>query len=915
MDRTSAAKTTTHEANSTVAEVRGGHTTVTLPSGIVIRDGKCDALHEVIDGQRSYPGVRFATDDVGYSPAESSRGGEAARLGTMSSPSTGRCIPTVTARTSTTPMNVSTAKQEVGMATVVVRVEVINAHSWLGYLPGPPASTKIGEVTVDITRNNAVLPEGAEGPDSSIGSTTVTSEPVYSEVDDNAEHLGPQRGPPPERPRVWGGLHGRGPVLPSERWDGSSGCRGRRSPREGQGPACSRSAAPGEHRDRAGLLGPCEQVPGVADSRGHQRVHRRGLRGLRQGRVCRHARGCDHVTRIEGTRCPVEGTYTSMIFDAGRTTTFGTATWTADVPSGTSLRFQVAVSSMAGGPWVFVGPDGTAGSSFTSSGTAFTTPPTGRYVRYQATFASDAGRVASPTLSGFNLSLGGATSRVVSYTYGANGNVVRRTTVDSATGTTTDVRDSVTWPASDRINTQDQLLRRDVTSPDGTTTTWRYTYDSAGNMTSKTDWTQTTSYAWDSHNRLVQVTQPDGTTEAYTYDAIGLMLSSRRSTDTAAATYVWRGNDLVQETAPDGTVTRYNVVNGVLVSFERGGQTYTVQSEATLGHVRSVTDTNGTVVYIARYDAWGDVLAVTDNVPGGVPYRYVGSLGVRWDAGTGLYYMRHRWYDPGVQQFMSVDPLRSNPDPYEYANDGPLTNVDPLGLRSDWPWVQFPTPPPPPIWRDPPHRGVYRRLYEFAVSVSNMVRRQPQPGAKPFTGSVLLPRLAQMSRNADDSRFLMQAPFVGDSGLDNAQVPGWWTSRIAMQGDAHEQMGCSVSGSNDKCWERNNAGLVTPQEEQIRHFAAYFVAGYLHGAFLAQLNEECRERFIKRGLDEGGVWLAIVGYELGVLLFVSRTSTSPTRFSRRIVNCLGSDPEKVIPDIFPSSPPHTPAPTHTSMLQ
>ena len=67
MDRTSAA-TTTYEANGMVTEVREGHTTVTLPSGIVIRDGRCDAIYDVIDGQRSYPGVRYATDDVGYSP-------------------------------------------------------------------------------------------------------------------------------------------------------------------------------------------------------------------------------------------------------------------------------------------------------------------------------------------------------------------------------------------------------------------------------------------------------------------------------------------------------------------------------------------------------------------------------------------------------------------------------------------------------------------------------------------------------------------------------------------------------------------------------------------------------------------------------------------------------------------------------
>ena len=58
-------------------------------------------------------------------------------------------------------------------------------------------------------------------------------------------------------------------------------------------------------------------------------------------------------------------------------------------------------------------------------------------------------------------------------------------------------------------------------------------------------------------------------------DANGLMLSSQKSTDSNPSTFVWKGNDLVQETAPDGTITHYNVVNGVLVSFERAGMTYT----------------------------------------------------------------------------------------------------------------------------------------------------------------------------------------------------------------------------------------------------------------------------------------------------------------------------------------------------
>ena len=123
----------------------------------------------------------------------------------------------------------------------------------------------------------------------------------------------------------------------------------------------------------------------------------------------------------------MEGTYRSLFFDAGRTTAFGTARWTADVPAGTSLRFQAAVSSTASGPWLYVGRHGTVGSYSMSSGTSFKTPPTGRYVCCRATFASDTVRQALPTHSVFNLSLGRASIRVVRYTYDSAGNLTRGT--------------------------------------------------------------------------------------------------------------------------------------------------------------------------------------------------------------------------------------------------------------------------------------------------------------------------------------------------------------------------------------------------------------------------------------------------------------------------------------------------------
>ena len=135
VDHTSAA-TTTYEANGTVTEVREGHTTVTLPSGIVIRDGRCDAIYDVIDGQRSYPGVRFATDDVGYSPPNPPVVVKQRVWDDVKS--VYRTVYTYgDSAYFNNAMNVSIAKQQVGIATVVGE-EVIDSHFLAGHLPGTP---------------------------------------------------------------------------------------------------------------------------------------------------------------------------------------------------------------------------------------------------------------------------------------------------------------------------------------------------------------------------------------------------------------------------------------------------------------------------------------------------------------------------------------------------------------------------------------------------------------------------------------------------------------------------------------------------------------------------------------------------------------------------------------------------------
>ena len=79
--------------------------------------------------------------------------------------------------------------------------------------------------------------------------------------------------------------------------------------------------------------------------------------------------------------------------------------------------------------------------------------------------------------------------------------------------------------------------------------------------------------------------------------------------------------------------------------------------------------------------AWGETLpGGFDNVPGGMPYSFVGALGVRTDADTGLAYMRQRSYDSTLQRFISRDQLHTQ-NRYEYADGSPTVFVDVDGRR------------------------------------------------------------------------------------------------------------------------------------------------------------------------------------------------------------------------------------------
>ncbi len=86
------------------------------------------------------------------------------------------------------------------------------------------------------------------------------------------------------------------------------------------------------------------------------------------------------------------GTFESATMDLGVGSNLSALNFTANQPSGTSVKFQLATADASTGPFNYVGPDGTANTYFTSSGQATPAALNGhRYLRYKTWLAGNGG--------------------------------------------------------------------------------------------------------------------------------------------------------------------------------------------------------------------------------------------------------------------------------------------------------------------------------------------------------------------------------------------------------------------------------------------------------------------------------------------------------------------------------------------
>ncbi|HFT7229877.1 TPA: RHS repeat domain-containing protein, partial [Enterobacter chengduensis] len=234
----------------------------------------------------------------------------------------------------------------------------------------------------------------------------------------------------------------------------------------------------------------------------------------------------------------------------------------------------------------------------------------------------------------------------------------------------------------------------------------RYEYDGYGNRILEVTGDEEQHYEWDTEHRLTgyrcRVRGRETVHYRYQYDALGRRILKEDVLKRTARRFFWQGerllcecdagrfwpgrlpdNPQLQEALSDTThrVWLYEDEHDfhpllMLCGRETAARVYHYVCDH-LGTPLELRDVRGRVVWSAMLRSYGQVLHA-DTAGINQPLRFQGQY---HDAESGLYYNRHRYYDPGVGRYLSPDPvgLAGGLNQYAYVPD-PLSWIDPLGL-------------------------------------------------------------------------------------------------------------------------------------------------------------------------------------------------------------------------------------------
>jgi RHS repeat-associated protein len=204
-------------------------------------------------------------------------------------------------------------------------------------------------------------------------------------------------------------------------------------------------------------------------------------------------------------------------------------------------------------------------------------------------------------------------------------------------------------------------------------TTWAgqsLSYDPTGNLVGD----GLNIYNWDGRNQLSSIT--GNVNGGFAYDPSGRRTG--KSVGGTTTEYLYDGLNIVQEIS--GTSPTANLLRGgmdeIFIRTDTGSASFLTDP---LGNTLALTDSNGALTTQYTYEPFGKVSSTGPTSAN--PFQFTG----RDNDGTGLQFNRARYYNPGLQRFISQDPIGfagGQTNLYSYVGNSPINLVDPLGLQA-----------------------------------------------------------------------------------------------------------------------------------------------------------------------------------------------------------------------------------------
>jgi RHS repeat-associated protein len=305
------------------------------------------------------------------------------------------------------------------------------------------------------------------------------------------------------------------------------------------------------------------------------------------------------------------------------------------------------------------------------------------------------------------IKLNGSTTEEVSITYDA---LSRRATMTFANGTSTEYEFAVnndltglshsfvgsSLDADYQFNEAHQLMSQFVSDeqfmwhpPSAVTTTYgaanninqyptvdadTYTYNNNGCLTADGVWT----FGYDVQNRLTSAAK-SGVSASYLYDPLNRQ--SQKDVGGTKTRFIYNGAQRIAEyNGTSGSlITRFVYAKGldepVVEVTSAGIKSYFHRDRQ--GSIIAKTDDTGAVTQRNEYGPFGESAALS-----GISFGYTGQ---RYDAESGLYFYKTRYYSPVIGRFLQPDTIGYGDglNMYAYVNNQPMDSVDLLGTGGD----------------------------------------------------------------------------------------------------------------------------------------------------------------------------------------------------------------------------------------